>query len=86
MNEDKEGTAMCWSYHVKTNSLEKFIMLGMAGGTRKRGKPRVHWLDDINCIATCTLGELNGSGRDQDTWTKKILIIINSRMQRDGTR
>ena len=31
-------------------SLEKSIMLGMGGGSRKRGRPRAHWLDDIKVV------------------------------------
>ena len=30
----------------RENSLERSIMLGMGGGTRKRGRPRARWLDD----------------------------------------
>ena len=39
----------------RENSLEKSIMLGMGGGTRKRGRPRAHWLDDIKAVTKCTL-------------------------------
>ncbi len=49
----------------KENSLEKSIMLVMGGGTRKRGRPRARWLDDINAVTKCTLTELCGSARDR---------------------
>ena len=42
----------------RENSLEKSIMLGMGGCTRKRGRPRARWLDDIKAITNCTLAEL----------------------------
>ena len=28
-------------------------MLGMGGGTRKRGRPRARWLDDIKAVTKC---------------------------------
>ena len=54
----------------RDNSLETSIMLGMGGGTRKRGRPRARWLDDIKAVTNCTLTELCGSARDRDAWRK----------------
>ena len=70
----------------RENSLEKSIMLGMGGGTRKRGRPRARWLDDIKAVTKCTLNELCGSARDRDAWRKMIMAIIRSRTRLDGTR
>ena len=42
----------------KENSWEKSIMLGMGGGTRKRGRPRARWLHDIKAVTNCTFTEL----------------------------
>ena len=52
-------------------------MLGMGGGTRKRGRPRARRLDDINAITNsyCTLAELCGSAKDRDAWRKMIMAI-----------
>ena len=30
-------------------------MLGMGGGTRKRGRPRAHWLDDSKAVTKLKL-------------------------------
>ena len=70
----------------RENSLEKSIMLGMGGGSRKRGRPRARWLDDIKAVTNCTLAELCGSARDRDTWRKMIMAITRSRTRLDGTR
>ena len=70
----------------RENSLEKSIMLGMGGSSRKRGRPRVRWLDDIKAVTNCTLAELCGSARDRDTWRKMIMAITRSRTRVDGTR
>ena len=70
----------------RENSLEKSIMLGMGGGSRKRGRPRARWLDHIKAVTNCTLSELCGSARDRDTWRKMIMAITRSRTRLDGTR
>ena len=66
--------------------LETSIMLGMGGGTRKRGRPRARWLDDIKAITNSTLAELCDSARDRDAWKKMIMAITRSRTRLDGTR
>ena len=70
----------------RENSLEKSIMLGMGGGSRKRGRPRARWLDDIKAVTNGTLTELCGPARDRDAWRKMIMAITRSRTQLDGTR
>ena len=44
----------------RENSLERSIigMLGMGGGTRKRGRPRARSPCDTNAVTNCTLAEL----------------------------
>ena len=37
----------------REKSLEKWIMFGMGGGTRKIGRPRARWLDDIKAVTNC---------------------------------
>ena len=68
------------------NSLEKSMMLGMGGGSRKRGRPRARWLDDIKAETNCTLTELCGLTRDRDAWRKMVMGITRSRPRLDGTR
>ena len=64
-------------------------MLGMGGGTRKKGRPRARWLDDIKAITNCTLTELYGSATDRNAWRKMVMVITRSRTrlmgQGDGT-
>ena len=69
----------------RENSLEKSIMLGMGGGTRKRGIPRTRWLDDIKAVTKRTLTELCGSARDREVWRKIIMAISRSRTRLDRT-
>ena len=42
----------------RTNSLEKTLMLGEIGGRRRRGRPRIRWLDGITDSMHVSLSEL----------------------------
>ena len=42
----------------RVDSLEKTLMLGGIGGRRRRGRPRMRWLDDITYSMNVSLSEL----------------------------
>ena len=42
----------------RVDSLEKTLMLGGIGGRRRRGRPRMRWLDGITDSVHMNLGEL----------------------------
>ena len=42
----------------RVDSLEETLMLGGIGGRRRRGQPRMRWLDGISDLMDMTLSEL----------------------------
>ena len=42
----------------RVDSLEKTLMLGGIGGSRRRGRPRMRWLDGITDLMDIGLGKL----------------------------
>ena len=46
-NDAKAETPVLWPPLRRVDSLEKTLMLGGIGGRRRRGRPRMRWLDGI---------------------------------------
>ena len=76
LTDNEAEASLLWSSDVKSDSLEKTLMLGKIEGRRKREQQKMRWLDSI--IDSMDMSKLQEMVKDRKAWVAAVHGVSKS--------
>ena len=72
---------------VRADSMELQLMLGKMDGLRRRGRPHITWLNNVQIyIANDNIMKILAEVRNRVIWRGTVMDVAMGRLRLDGTR